>query len=523
MTALVAALAFPLSAQKLDSGLGSLHWRVSTKKPRAQAFFDQGMKYVYAFNHEMAVKSFQTATKLDPNLAMGYWGAALALGPNINLDVDPDREKQAYDAVHMAEVHLKHASAKERDLILALANRYTNDRSADLKALAANYATAMRALTKRYPNDDNIAVLFAESMMDLHPWKLYARDGKPAEGTEEIVATLERVLHRNPNHLGANHYYVHAIEGSTQPERGTASAKRLAHLAPAAGHIVHMPAHILQRTGDYAGAARANEAAARADRVYIKRNGAAGIYPMMYYNHNLQFGAASYAMMGRYRDAMRLANEISENAKPMIKEMPPVELAVAYPLMINMRFGRWMDILKSKPLDAGPVSILMSLLARGTALAHFGDLLGAESYLVDLEDYRRVLSGDPGMMQNSPRELGEIARHLLKARIASGYGDHEFAINELKTAVEVEDRLFYNEPPDWWLPVRETLGAEMLRAGHAADAEKVFRDDLTRNLHNPRSLYGLAEALKAQKKDAAKTVAEFHRRWQGPTLTIAAF
>ncbi|HEV2721896.1 MAG TPA: hypothetical protein VG323_17885, partial [Thermoanaerobaculia bacterium] len=331
----------------LDPGLGTLHWSVSTRDAAAQAYFDQGMKYAYAFNHEKAIASFNEATRRDPELAMGYWGAALALGPNINMDVDPDREKKAYDAVHEAETHLAHASPKERDLVAALAKRYSNDPKADLKKLGADYSAAMGALATKYPNDDDVAVLYAESIMDLRPWKFWSNDGKAAPGTDEAIAQVQKVLRRNPNHLGANHYFIHLTEASPHPERALAAAQRLPKLAPAAGHLVHMPAHVYQRTGDYGAAADANARAAGVDRDFIKKNGGESVYAMMYYNHNLQFAAASHAMTGRFDAAMKNANEIAQNAAPMLKEMPPLEIAEAYPAQILTRFGRWRDVLKT--------------------------------------------------------------------------------------------------------------------------------------------------------------------------------
>jgi tetratricopeptide (TPR) repeat protein len=527
-TCLLLAAALPLSAQTLDKGLGELHWPVSTKDQKAQAFFDQGMKYVYAFNHEKAVSSFNEASKLDPELAIAYWGAALALGPNINLDVDPDREKQAYDAIHQAEAHLKHSSDKERALIYALANRYSNDPKADLKKLAVTYSRAMASLSKKYPLDDNIATLYAESLMDLNPWKFWSASGKPAKDTETIVRTLERVIRRNPTHIGANHYYIHAIEGSPHPEIALQSAKRLETLAPAAGHLVHMPAHIYQRTGNYAGAAKANENAADVDREFIKANGANGIYPMMYYNHNLQFGAASFAMIGDYDKALKMATEVATNAAEMVKEMPPIEVAASYPLQIMVRFGKWKEIVEAKPVTAGPLSIVIDHYARGAALAALKDISGAQSELKALDKARENLGTDPGIMQNSPADLGAIASQLLAGRIAGAFGDHNQAATLIARAVNFEDVLGYDEPPDWWLPTRETLGAELLRAQSFTGAEKAFRQDLQRNPNNPRSLFGLAEALKGQErkeKDAeAKTVMkEFQAMWKGTPLTLASY
>lgn len=507
----------------LEPGLGNVHWRVSTKNAEAQRFFDQGMKYVYGFNHESAVRSFQHATQLDPDLAMGYWGAALALGPNINLDVDADREKQAYDSVHAALAHEAHATAKERDLFAALAKRYSNDPKADLKKLAADYSVAMRALMKKYPDDLDIATLYAESLMDLHPWKFWSHDGKPNAGTTEIVSVLESVLRRNPNHLGANHYYIHAVEASPHPERALASADRLKTLAPMSGHLVHMPAHIYQRTGNYAGAALANTKAAETDRVYMKHHGTDGIYAAMYYNHNLQFGLASYAMMGRFAEAKKMADEFSADATAMAKEMPPAEAAAASTLLLLVRFGRWGDILREKPVDVGPLSSTFSHFARGSAFARLGDVAGAESEQKALETSRANVPDDPGFYQNSEKAIAEVAVHVLAGRIAEGRGDSRQAITEYTKAVEKEDALDYDEPADWFYPTRETLGATLLHAGRDAEAERVFRADLARNKHNPRSLYGLAATLRAQKKDAAPVTAEFRGMWEGGKLNLADY
>jgi len=531
VTSFLAASAFaqhdmpsqPAKPVVLESGLGNFHWAVSTKNAQAQRFFDQGMKYLYGFNHESAVASFNQATQLDPNLAIGYWGAALALGPNINLDVDPDREKQAYESVHAAMAHESHASAKERALIAALAKRYSNDPKADLKALGRDYSVAMKSLTKKYPDDLDVATLYAESLMDLHPWKFWSHDGKPNEGTTEIVSTLESVLRRNPNHLGANHYYVHAIEASPHPERALASANRLKTLAPMSGHLVHMPAHIYQRTGNYAGAARANANAAATDRIFIKNHGGEGIYAAMYYNHNLQFGLASYAMSGRFNEAKTMADEFASNATMMAKEMPPAEYAAASTLLLLVRFGRWNDVLKAKPVDVGPLSTTFSHFARGSAFAKLGNVSGAEAEQKAFEAARANVPDDPGLFQNSEKAVAEVASHVLAGRIAEARGKMSEAIADYTKAVAQEDTLDYDEPTDWFYPTRETLGAALLRAGRASQAEKVLRADLTRNPHNPRSLFALAAALRAQKKDAASVTAEFERVWEGGKLSMADY
>jgi len=503
----------------LDPGLSNHHWPVTTSNADAQRFFDQGMRYTYAFNHDMAIRSFRRATELDPELAMGYWGAALALGPNINLDVDPEREKQAYDLVQTALAHLSTASAKERGLVEALAKRYSNDTAADLHALAVDYSRAMGELSKQYPEDLDIATLYAESLMDLRPWKFWSHEGEPAEGTEEIVRLLEGVLARNPDHLGANHYYIHAVEASRHPERAVESARRLHTLAPAAGHLVHMPAHILQRTGDYAGAALANENGARADREFMRVHGAEGVYPLMYYNHNLQFGAASHAMRGSYADAKRMADELATNAGPIAKEMAMVESLVSTPILVSLRFGRWTEVIRAPlPDGAGPLAKTLRHFARGVAFARLGNVLGAQSEQKDLEAARAQVADANAMFQNSQRRIAEVASHVLAGRVAEANGDRAAAIAEYETAVRLEDALNYNEPADWFYPVRETLGAALLRDGRSADAAKVFEEDLRRNPHNPRSLWGLATA----RKDA-KIAADFRRRWKGTRLTLAQF
>lgn len=508
-------------APAIESGLSSLHHEVTTQNAEAQRWFDQGLRYVYAFHHEQAVASFAEAAKRDPELAMAYWGQALALGPNINMDVDPAREKQAYDAAQAALAHAEHASAKERDTIAALTKRYSADPAADLKQLSRDYSTAMRALVAKYPDDLDLATLYAESLMDLHPWRLWAHDGTPGEETNEIVSVLESVLRRDPHHVGANHYYIHAIEASPHPERALQSAERLRTLAPAAGHLVHMPAHIFERTGDYALAAEANVRGAERDREFAKKYGNESMYMAMYYNHNLDFGAASYAMTGDYEAAKKLADEMSANAAMMAAQFPPVEPFTSSTLKVLIRFGRWADVLKAPTTAAGPLSNAFFRYARGLAFAHLGNVPGAQRERDAFTAATAALGDDPGFMQNSPKSLGAICGALLDGAIAEATGDHAAALTSYRKAVAAEDALQYNEPADWFYPTRETLGAALLRGGDAAGAAAVFRDDLANNPKNPRSLYGLAEALAAQKKSAASERAAFRAAWKGGPLKMA--
>jgi tetratricopeptide (TPR) repeat protein len=507
----------------IEAGIGTLHHPVTTSNADAQRYFDQGLRYVYAFNHEQAVASFQHASELDPDLAMAYWGAALALGPNINMDVDPAHEKQAYDAVQAALAHESHASEKERDTIAALAKRYSTDPGADLKQLSREYSGAMRALVAKYPNDLDLATLFAESLMDLHPWKLWSHDGTANEDTDEIVRTLESVLRREPNHVGANHYYIHAVEASNDPGRARKSAERLRTLAPAAGHLVHMPAHIFQRTGDYALAAEANAHGAERDREFAKKYGNESMYMAMYYNHNLDFGAASYAMVGNFAEAKKFADEMSANAAMVAAQIPPVEAFASASLKVLMRFGRWAEILKMPETAPGPLSTAFLHFARGLAYAHLGNVPGAERERTAFVAATAQLGDDPGFLQNSPKRLAAVAGALLDGTVADAAADHVAAIAAYRRAVAAEDALDYNEPADWFYPTRETLGAALLRSGDAAGAESVFRDDLRQHPKNPRALYGLAESLAAQKKPAAKERAAFRAAWEGGALQVAAW
>ncbi len=499
----------------LDAGLGTLHHPVTTKNAVAQQYFDQGLRYVYAFNHEMAVASFKHAAELDPDLAIAYWGESLALGPNINMDVDPEHEKQAYDLAQTALAHEQHASAEERGLIHVLARRYSIDPKADLKRLSADYSAGMSDLHAKYPDDPDIATLYAESLMDLHPWKFWTHDGKPAEGTHEILDVLESVLKAHPDHLGANHYYIHAVEASPHPERALESAERLKRLAPSAGHLVHMPAHVYERTGKYEEAGDANSAGAAADRDFMKAHGHENMYSAMYYNHNLDFGATSYMMAGNFEKAKAFADEETANAIAMAKQMPAAEAFASDSLKVLVRFSRWDDIIAAPDQSAGPLSAAFRHYARGVAFAKLGRIDDAHAEQKELEAAQAKLGDDPGFLQNSPKSIAAICAALLDGTIADAQEQYSAAIASFRHAVELEDALNYNEPADWFYPTRETLGATLMHAGYFKEAEQVFRDDLARNPNNPRSLWGLGVALEHQKKPSAKTMSTFKEAWAG--------
>jgi tetratricopeptide (TPR) repeat protein len=506
--------------------LGEHHHTISTKNPDAQRFFDQGLTLVFGFNHEEAARAFQRASELDPQSAMAFWGIALALGPCINLDVDPPHERAAYDAVQKALSLSQGGTDRERDYIHALATRYSSDPKVDLRKLDAEYANAMRKLSKQYPDDLDAATLYAESLMDLHPWKLWSLDGRPTEGTEEIVAVLESVLRRDPNHIGANHYYVHATEASPHPEWALASAQRLETLAPAAGHLVHMPAHTYMRVGDYAAAAHSNAAAADADRVYLRESGTTGsMYDMMYYCHNLHFLAASYSMEGNFGHAKQAADELAAHVAPMLHDMPVAEVYAPTPIFVLVRFHRWNEVLKLPPPNP---SLAMTTafwhFARGSAFAAKGqiDMAEAERKILATVQKETPTNLEFSFFANKARDFLELAEMVLDARIAAAKDDHEQAIKHWEQAVEIEDRLNYGEPPEWFYPVRESLGAALLQYGQADRAEAVFRFDLEQYPRNPRSLFGLLKALEAQNKTAnvEEVQREFEAAWKDADVPL---
>jgi tetratricopeptide (TPR) repeat protein len=503
------------------SGLGDLHHPVSTSNAEAQQFFDQGLRLIYAFNHDEAARSFERAAELDPKLAMAYWGIAEAVGPNYNDPAGADRFKQAHEAIQKAVDLSGNASPAEQAYIKAMAKRFPAGPNADLRKAAEEYHDAMREVVKQYPDDLDAATLFAESGMNLHPWGLWHPDGTPEAGTEEIAATLESVIRRDPNHVGAIHYYIHTVEASPSPERALAGATRLAALMPAAGHIVHMPAHVYIRTGDYDAAVKTNEKAAAADEAYIKASGAQGIYPMMYYSHNLHFIAMCSAMNGDYDEAMKKAEMLATHVGPAVAMMPPLEGFMTIPMAVQIRFHRWDEILKMPAPDpAMKTATVFWHFGRGMALAGTGKVQEAEAEYRIVSDAEKntpedVIFAMP--INNKAKDIMKIAENVLGAKIAMAKGDHAGAIAMLRTAVSVQDTLKYGEPPDWFFPVRESLGAALLMNGDKAGAEQVFRADLDRNPRNPRSLFGLQQALKAQGRnyDAGFVEKQFQASWKG--------
>jgi hypothetical protein len=486
------------------SGLGEHHHPISTTNAEAQRFFDQGFALVYAFNHDEAARAFLRAAALDPKAAMPQWGVAWAVGPNYNLDIDDPRARQAYEAIAAAKALAVNGPAHEREYIEAMAVRYSADRGADRAALARAYSNAMRELSKRHPDDLDAATLYAESLMNLRPWKLWSLDGRPAEGTEQILGVLESVLQRSPNHLGANHYYIHAVEASRNPSRALASAKRLETLAPAAGHLVHMPAHIYARTGDHGAAARANLAGAEADRVFLKTAPADNYYGLAYYTHNLHFLTDSHMMQGRLTDARAAAAELAERLAPHAGMMPMMESMMVAPISVLLRFARHDEVLQlPTPQADRPVMIAWWRFARGVAFARTGRV---DEALLERDALRAAIGSVPdsalfgGTGLESARTILTLAQIVLDARIAWAQNARDRSVELWTKAAVAADQVPYDEPPVWFYPIRESLGAALLQAGHVTEAERVFREDLDRHPRNARSLFGLHEALVRQRR-----------------------
>ena len=510
----------PATAEKktvvLDTGLGNVDHPVSTKNPEAQKFFNQGLAYLFAFNHDEAIASFQHAVELDPDLAMAHWGIALGLGANYNDPANAERFAKAYASLQKAIALAPKASESDRAYIAALTKRYSGDPKADPQKLAADYKAAMADLSKAFPDDLDAATLYAESMMNLRPWQLWSLDGKPAEGTLDIIAVLEGVLKRNPYHTGANHYYIHAVEASPNPERAEAAANRLSGLAPSAGHLVHMPSHIYLRTGDLDKAVSSNEDAIVADRNYIQRTGANGLYPMMYYNHNIHMLAASYAGSGNYAGAIKAARELAANAGPNVKAVPMLEMFMPYAIVTLTRFHKWDEVMSyPKPADNMLMTTAFWQMARGIAQAETGKAMEAEKELAAMRETMKKIPAETHLFTTPASIALKVGDDLLSGEIALSKGDRKAAIEMLRNAVVSESKVYYAEPPDWDLPVREWLGRALMMDGQFAEAEITYRQEINRHPRNARALFGLAEALRKQNKmsSAEFVKREFDRAW----------
>jgi tetratricopeptide (TPR) repeat protein len=508
--------------------LGDYRRAVTTKWPEAQVYFDQGLRLTYGFNHSEAQAAFREAVRLDPSCAMCYWGLALTYGSNYNSPTDADRERGALEAVTQAQTLVAAAGTdRERALIGALAARHSAAAGADRAALDRAYADAMREVARRFPDDLDAGTFFADALMNLRPWSLWTAEGAAQPGTEEIVATLERVLAANPRHPGANHLYIHAVEASPDPRRAEAAADRLLGLMPGAGHMVHMPSHIYFRIGRYADAASANVAAVAADRAYFTKSTPSPIYRMMYYPHNLDFVWHAAGMEGRGAECVRAARDFSAGVPTdVVLEMPDMETAMAAPLLAQALFARW-DAVLAEP--APPARMLYVTGAwrysRGLALNAQGRREEAGRELAALRAVQASVPADRTLANFfKMSEMLELASQVLAGEIAARGGDADTAVKHLAEAVRIQDGHWFTEPPPWYFPVRQSLGAALLQAGRAAEAEAVYREDLRRNPENGWSLFGLAQSLRAQNKtaEAAAVDARFRRAWARADVTLTS-
>lgn len=504
----------------LFDNLGTHHYAITTRVSLAQRYFDQGLRLYYAFNHAEAIRAFEEAARLDPDCALCYWGLALAHGPNINAPMEREAALAAYKAIQKAIALEAAANTKERALIRALAARYAAEPPENRSLLDTAYAEALRDVAHLYPADDEVATLYAEALMDLSPWNYWTADGHPRANTPEILARLERVLAANPNHPGANHFYIHALEAA-QPERAVAAAERLATLMPGAGHVVHMPAHIYIRVGRYLDAIAANEHAVHADEAYIQdHQPGSGIYTVGYYPHNYDFLAFAASMIGRSRQAVGAAEKMTAiQPKNLLREpgMTFLQHHLTRHLQMKVRFAHWDDILEaSAPTEDMAHARAMWQYARGRACAARGSIKEAEEAL----SYVRRIAHTPDVASlrlefNTSGAILRIASEVLAGHVAEAKGDTKTATAHLREAVRLEDALTYGEPPEWSVPVRQELGMMLLRGDRAGDAEQAFRQDLKRFPDNGWSLRGLELALRRQGRaeEADRVKARFSKVW----------
>lgn len=514
---------------KLFGRLGTFHRKVTTSSAEAQQYFDQGMRLLWAFNHDESTRSFARAAMLDPGCALCYWGVALTVGPNYNLPVMAEpRAKVAWEALHLADQHAPQATPVERALIAALSRRYSGPQPLDPSnagPVLAAYAAAMRDVAKTYPDDLDVQVLFAESLMNMNPWKLWANDGKPAPGTPEIQATLEGVLAKDPAHPGANHYYIHTMEASPHPERALAAAERITDMMPDAGHLQHMPAHVMQRVGRYEEAARANRAGVVSDVAYL---GAAPPldYYGMYLAHNYQFLAYSAAMEGRKAETLEAAKKMRDVIPvDMLLMMPGMDWSISEIYSAMIRFGEW-DALLAEPAPDARLRVLTGAYhyARAVAQAGKGRIDEAKRELAQFDAIAAALPADAAAGFNTAKDIFAVARLVAQAAIARASGHAADAIAALQEAAVKEDRLAYDEPADWFFPVRHQLGQALLAAGKAHEAEVAYREDLVQHPHNGWALFGLGQSLRAQRKDndVAAVDDELAKAWSKADVKLKA-
>jgi tetratricopeptide (TPR) repeat protein len=523
------AAAQSTAGAQLLPGMGSYSHPIQTSSAEAQKYFDQGLALLYNFNHAEAERSFLKAAELDPKAPMPWWGVGIALGLNYNRDVtklEGERLRRAYDAAQKAVMLSRGGSPIEAALADALATRYSLDPAADPDALNRKYREAMADVHRRFPDDAEVATIYADAVMNLRPWELWTPDGKPQADTLELVAVLEGVLRRHPNHPGANHYYIHSVEASPTPERALASAARLETLVPGAGHLVHMPTHIYMHTGDLDRIASLNAKAAEADERYFGIANPEGVYPFMYYAHNLHFVMVGHLLTGRYEDSLAEAKKMADLAGPHVSEMAPMaEWVMSLQTLSHLRFHKWDAILSTpRPPESQTLTRTFDAYARALALQMTGKRTEAAAEAAAFEAARAKVKDEMLVVSfnNGPTVLAMLS-HLLQGQLAASVDE---SIPHLQAAVAAQDALHYDEPAPIPWSVRETLGAVLLDAGRAQEAEQVFRADLAKNARSGRSLFGLMSSLALQHRDAEAALVrrEFEQAWRLATspLTVEA-
>src|SRR3954471_3824474 len=525
---LIVTVATGAETEPLRKDLGTYTRKVTTKNPKAQAYFNQGLAFIHGFNHASAIRSFQEAAKADPDCAMAHWGIALAAGPHINYPlVPPPMAELAWKELTLAQQHADKASPVERALIDALGKRYANPQPDDRSALDHAYADAMREVWKQYPKDQDVGAFFAESMMDLSPWNQWTHEGQPNPGTEEIVATLDAVLKMNPNHPFANHLYIHAVEASPNPERASAAADRLRDLQPGLAHNVHMPSHIDIRTGRWLEAVDTNTKAVAADQHHQQVFGPPKGFLNVYIAHNRHMLAYAAMMTGQRDLAMK-------HIRAMVAEMPPDLLSenalqaegnVAMPLEVMVRFGLWDEILAEPEKYSNKMWFTRAFHddARAIAYAAKGDTVNAHKAQSVFVERAKLVPKEDFVSNNSCEALLAVAIPMVEGEILIAEEKIDTGIEQLRAAIQKEDALKYDEPPGWLIPVRHSLGAMLMKQQRFAEAEQVYRDDLARLPENGWSLFGLKESLRNQNKntdEVAQTEAKFKKLWAKADLMI---
>jgi tetratricopeptide (TPR) repeat protein len=492
-------------ATGLYKGFNGYSRKITTNSPEAQQWFDQGIQLLYGFNHDEAIRSFEHAAKLDPSCAMAWWGSAYARGLHINNPLmGEEQSRLAEEAAKKAEAALDNETEVEQALVYAVRQRYQFPVPEDRKPLDAKYAEAMEAVWHKFPHDPDVGALFAESLMNLQPWDLWTGDNVPKGRALEILAVLEKTLALAPNHPGANHFYVHAIEGSPWPQKGLEVAERLSDLVPGSGHLVHMPSHIYIRTGNYNEAVERNQRAIAADEAYFAVAPQPEFYNI-YFLHNVHFLAYAAMMEGRYQTAIDAARKINEKIPPeFLKNFVTVaDGFTPTALHVLIRFGKWDEILaEPEPEDWRLLSMAEWHFARSVAFSALGKTDEAQQEIDKMDEVAAKFTDEWRMGNNSAQEVIAIARRMAEGELAYALGDSEQAFELLREAVSMEENLKYDEPPGWMQPVRHALGALLLADGRAAEAENVYWDDLKRHPNNAWSLLGLQQALLKQDKTA---------------------